>query len=89
VFLRGAKRVGNCWCCSAGGGRELQGLIQGKFSFLLFHHSEWMGTKQFIHTKYRHDSSFLAYFQHNAFRSQLRPSDLFSVAEQLVVRCRN
>lgn len=47
------------------------------------------GQKWVMHTNYRHFSSLLVYFQDNSFKSQLSPFHLFSVAEQLVVRCRN
>lgn len=78
VLLGWAKRVRDCWCCPAEGGAA--GAHSREVSPPPFLPVRMDGEKWFILTKYRHDSSLLAYFQDNMFKNQLRPSRLFSVA---------
>lgn len=83
------KRGGDCWRCPAGRTAGTHSKASFPPSLLpSFSTTEDVWGEVFIHTRYRHDSSLLT-FQNNAFKSQLRPSHLFSVTEQLVVKCRN
>lgn len=66
VLLSWAKRGGggHCWCCPAGGTAHSREVSLPPFPPLRADGEKW-----FIHTKYRRDSSLLAYFQDNTFQS--------------------